>query len=226
MLCLSAAMAGWTPLMVRCERKYIDERLLAYFEECGGIFADIDSPDDLQDVLNLAKKLSTAGTIDMLIVDGLATTILRSLSEKLLRSSDGRAVYGGNLNTNIRFLFGLDNLTVPTILTCLRKSDKLYEGGPDAAPTREIFMPDLPGQLETRLPGVGCDLVGELVADGSSRTLYIEPTASRQTRIPTGSGMRNLRNPTVHLTHGMLSTAPPPRMTYEEAVKYLKGETN
>ena len=212
-------------MFIRCERKHIDERLLDYFYTNGGLMYEIDSPKDLQPGVDEAIKLTKAGKIDVLLIDGLSNNVMDYITEQLNKSSDGRAVYGGNMNTILRFLFGTDNLTIPLVITCLRKSDKLYEGGPAAAPTKEIFMPDLPGQLETRAAGVGADLLGELVADGNKRTLYIESNAARITRIPTGSGMRNIVNPTAHNTHNMLPGAPAnARMTYENTIKFLGGD--
>lgn len=189
-----------------------------YVYDNGGSFATASQPGDYADVLAAFKK----SKYDMLVLDGMTKSIQDYLSEKLPTSSNTMGVYGSNMNTNIRFMLGLESLGVPVLLTALEKVDKLYAGGPENAPTKEVYMPNFPGQLEHMIGGIGCDMVARLAASGPGRTLFLEPSSLYVSRIPTGYEMRNITKPTIHKVFASVKGAPTPRLSYEETIRMIE----
>lgn len=227
--CWTAVAAGWTPMFVVSEGKDVADWMIDYLYDSGGTFARVHEPSDFESMLNafkLAKKY------DMLVLDGVTTSIQAYLTDKLPKATNTMAVYGTNLNTNIRTLLGLESLNVPVLMTALEKVDKPYEGGIDVTQAddkekqfteKDKYMPNFPGQLEHMFGGIGCDLIGRMAASGPTRTLYLQPSSLYFSRIPTGYSMKNIMKPTVHKLFVDYQGAPPPRMSYEDTAKMLES---
>ena len=235
-LFLTAGEAGYTPLFVTTELKQIHEDVIKRFIGYGGIFALAEKPTDWMSAITEMKKHPE---LDMLILDGMTASIMNHLSTELAKASDGRAVYGNNLTTVVNFLFGVNALGVPVLMSALEKVDRLYEGGPsiqseasggnekkiEAKVEKEQYMPAFPGQLEHLVGGIGCDIIGRLVVQsGNVRQLLIESSKTYMSRVPTGYHMKNIRQPTIHKLLEGWGGAPTPRVSYEDTVRLIEGK--
>lgn len=233
-LCWTSVCAGYTPYFVTTEMKEIAEWMIDMVFDAGGHFAYALTPKEWSDIFPALK--AEKGKYDMLILDGMTAGIMGHLTRTLPGASNTQAVYGSNMSTVLTFMMGLQTLGIPVVLTALEKVDRLYSGGVtfggqgnnendrnETKSEKEKYMPNFPGQLETLVSGIGCDLVGRMTANGPTRTLLLEPSSMYFSRIPTGYSMKNIPKPTIHKLFEGVKGTPQPRITAEETIKLLEG---
>lgn len=247
-LAYTVGEAGWTPLIVNAERRTIKpgviERLLSY----GAVFAEADTTEDFEALFYDAKSISK---FDAIVFDSLSALVFKTVSKRVADEKvDTRGRYGANLLTVLRGLFALQESGKLVILTALEKWDRGFggvgvtskqysdeRGNPktkveetDPAPEPYTYMPDFPGQLESKVGGIGCDIVTRMVIetrlDGGRykpvRQLILEPGGREY--VKTCYSSKNLIKPTMHTLLADYPNKPKERVSYEETLKLIEQD--